>query len=53
MSFLIFLEQSDFFINVLFFGDTYLEDYSNTIILNAIINYITSTKRFDDSIFTF
>ena len=54
MSFLTFLEQSDSFINnVLFFSDTSSEDYSNTIILNATINYITSTKRFDYSIFTF
>ena len=48
------LEQSDSFINnVLFFGDTSLDDSSTTIILNATINYITSTKRFDCSIFTF
>ena len=41
------LEQSESFINVLLFGDTSLNDSSNTIILNAIINYTTSTKRFD------
>ena len=48
------LEQSDSFINnVVVFGDTSLGNSSNTIILNATINYITSTKRFDGSIFTF
>ena len=48
------LEHSDFFINnALFFRDTSLDDSSTTIILNATINYITSTKRFDCSIFTF
>ena len=48
------LEQSDSFINnVLLFGNTSLGDSSNTVILNATINYITSTKRFDGSIFTF
>ena len=47
-------EQSDSFINnVLLFHDTSLDDSSNTIILNATINYITSTKRFDGFIFTF
>ena len=48
------LEQSDSFVNnVLLFGDTSLDGSSNTIILNATINYITSIKRFDDPIFTF
>ena len=48
------LEQSDSFINnILLFGDTSLGNSSNTIILIATVNYITSTKRFDDSIFTF
>ena len=46
------LEQSDSFIeNVLLFVDTSFDDFSNTIILNTTINDITSTKRFDDSIF--
>ena len=44
------LEQSDSFINALLFGDTSKDDSSNTIILNATINY---TKGFDDFIFTF
>ena len=44
------LEQSDSFINnIRLFGDTSLDDSSNTIILNATINYVTSTERFDDS----
>ena len=48
------LEQSDSFVNnVLLFGDTSLDGSSNTIILNATINYITSIKWFDDPIFTF
>ena len=41
------LKQSNSFIyNVLLFGDTSLDDSSNAIILNATINYITSTKRY-------
>ena len=48
------LEQKDsFIINVLLLGDTCLNGSSNTIILNTTINYITSTERFDGSIFTF
>ena len=48
------LEQSDSLINnVLLFGDTSLEDSSNTIILNGTINDTMSTKRFDGSILTF
>ena len=48
------LKQSDSLINnVLLFGDTSLDDSSNKIILNATINYITFTKRFNGSIFTF
>ena len=47
-------EQSHSFINnVLLFGDTSLDDSTNTIILNATINYITPTKRLRDSMFTF
>ena len=43
-------EQSDSFINnVLLFGDASLDDSSNIITLNATINYIRSTKRFDAS----
>ena len=41
------------FINVLLFGDTSTYDSAKTMILNATINYITSTKRFYGSIFTF
>ena len=48
------LKQSNYFINnVLLFGDTSLDDSSNTIILNATINYITSTKKFNGSTFPF
>ena len=48
------LELDDSFINnVLLFGYTSLDDSSNTIILNATINYITSSQRFDGSILTF
>ena len=48
------LEQSDSFIyNVLLFSGTSVNDSSNTIIVNARINYIASKKRFDGSIFTF
>ena len=42
------LGVSDSFINeILLFGDTSLD------ILNVAISYITSIKRFDDSVFTF
>ena len=34
------------------FGDNTLNDSSNTLILNSTIDYIISTKRFDDFIFT-
>ena len=47
------LERSDSFNNVLLFGDTSLDDSSNTITLNATVNYMISTKRFDGSTFTF
>ena len=48
------LEQIGSFVNnVLLFGDPSLDDSSNTIILNGTINYMTSTKRFGGSIFTF
>ena len=48
------LKQNYLFIsNVLLFVDTSLDGSLNTIILNATINYIISTKRFNDSIFTF
>ena len=47
-------EQSDSFINNVFLlSDNSLDDSSNTVILNATINYITSAKRFDGSIFSF
>ena len=48
------LEQSHSFINiVLLFGDTFPNDFSNTIMLNPTISYVTCKKRFVDSIFTF
>ena len=37
----------------LVFGDNTLSDSSNTLILNSTIDYVISTKRFDDSILTF
>ena len=36
----------------LLFGDNTLSDSCNTLILNSTIDYIISTKRFDDSILT-
>ena len=48
------LKQNDsyrtFISNAFLFGITSPDDSSNRIILNATINYIISTKRFDDSI---
>ena len=44
---------NSFINNVLLFGDTSPYDSAKTMILNATINYITSTKRFYGSIFTF
>ena len=38
---------------ILVFGDNTLSDSSNTLILNSTIDYVISTKRFDDSILTF
>ena len=37
---------------ILLFEDNTLSDSSNTLILNSTIDYIISTKRFDDSILT-
>ena len=37
---------------ILLFGDNTLSDSSNTQILNSTIDYIKSTKRFDESILT-
>ena len=37
---------------ILLFGDNTLSDSSNTLILNSTIDYVISTKRFDDSILT-
>ena len=36
----------------LLFGDNTLSTFSNTLILNSIIDYVISTKIFDDSILT-
>ena len=48
------LKKSDSIINnVLFFLDTSLDDSSNAILINSTIDYVTSTKRFDDTILTF
>ena len=47
------LEFSDAVVTkILLFGDNTLSDSSNTLILNSTIDYIISTKRFDDSILT-
>ena len=47
------LEFSDAVVtNVFLFGDNNLSDSSNTFILTSTIDYIISTKRFDDSILT-
>ena len=47
------LEFSDAVVrNILLVGDNTLSDSCNTIILNSTIDYIMSTKRFDDSILT-
>ena len=49
----IVLEFSDAIVTkILLFGDNALGDSSNTLILNSKIDYILSTKRFDDSILT-
>ena len=45
------LEFSDaVVIKILPFGDNTLSDSSITLVLNSAIDYILSTKRFDDSI---
>ena len=47
------LEFSDAVVKkILLFGDNTLSDSCNTLILNSTIDYIISTKRFDDSILT-
>ena len=49
-----YLKQSEYFVkSVLLFGNTCLDNTSNRIIVNTTINYITSRKSFDDSLFTF
>ena len=50
LSFLIFWNNAN---NFLTLDNTSLDDVSNTTVLNTIINYIASTKRFENSIFTF
>ena len=45
------LEFSDAVVTkILLFGDNTLSDSSNTFILNSTIDYIISTKRFDEFI---
>ena len=47
------LELNDAAVTKIFlFGDNTLSDSCNTLILNSTIDYIISTKRFDDSILT-
>ena len=46
------LQQSDpKLTNVLLFGDTSFDNNKNTFILNATIDYIISTGRFDEPLF--
>ena len=45
------LEFSDAVVTkILLFGDNTLTDSSNNLILNSTIDYVISTKKFDDSI---
>ena len=37
---------------IILFGDNNLSTFYNTLILNSTIDYVISTKRFDDSILT-
>ena len=47
------LEFSDVAVTkILLFGDNTLSYSSNTLILNSTIDYIISTKRYDNSILT-
>ena len=46
------LELSDVVTKILLYGDNALSTSSNTLILNSTIDYIISTKRFDDYILT-
>ena len=47
------LEFSDAAVaKILLFGDNTLSYSSNTLILNSTIDYIISTKRYDNSILT-
>ena len=46
------LQQSDSkFTRVLLFGDTSFDNNKNTFILDATIDYIISTGRFDEPLF--
>ena len=45
-------EFSDVVTKILVFGNNTLSDLCNTLILNSTIDYIITTKRFDDSILT-
>ena len=46
------LQQSDSkFASVLLFGDTSFDNIKNTFILDATIDYIISTGRFDEPLF--
>ena len=46
------LQQSDpKLTNFLLFGDTFFDNNKNTFILNATIDYIISTGRFDEPLF--
>ena len=48
------LELSDAAVtNILLFGDNTLSGSFNALILNSTIDYVISTKRFDDSILTY
>ena len=46
------LQQSDLkFTSILLFGNTSFDNNKNTFILDTIIDYIISTRRFDEPLF--
>ena len=46
------VEMSDGAVTKILFGDNTLSAFSNTLISNSTIDYVISTRRFDDSILT-
>ena len=50
--FLKFLESNDFYLTqTLLFGSTSFDSETNTLVLNATIDYILSTERFEQPLF--